>query len=41
MATGEAQAHLNYLERRGRAQRTRDESGVDWWSAVAQDEETT
>lgn len=41
MATGEAQSHLNYLERRGRAQRTRDESGVDWWSAVAQDEETT
>lgn len=41
MATGEAQAHLNYLERRGRATRTRDESGVDWWSAVAQDEETT
>ena len=41
MATGEAQAHLNYLERRGRATRTRDENGVDWWTAVEQDEETT
>nr|WP_316628426.1 MBL fold metallo-hydrolase [uncultured Brevundimonas sp.] len=41
MATGEAQAHLNYLERRGRARRTRDENGVDWWTAVEQDEETT
>ncbi|WP_291536402.1 MBL fold metallo-hydrolase [Brevundimonas sp.] len=40
MATGEAQAHLNYLERRGRARRTRDENGVDWWTAVEQDEET-
>ncbi|KAK0351157.1 hypothetical protein LTR94_026112, partial [Friedmanniomyces endolithicus] len=29
MATGEAQAHLNYLERRGRAVRERDENGVD------------
>jgi len=41
MATGEAQAHLNYLERRGRATRTRDENGIDWWTAVEQDEETT
>ena len=41
MATGEAQAHLNYLERRGRAKRTRDVDGVDWWTAVNQDEETT
>jgi len=41
MATGEAQAHLNYLEKRGRARRTRDDNGVDWWTAVAQDEETT
>ena len=41
MATGEAQAHLNYLERRGRATRTRDKDGVDWWTAVEQDEETT
>lgn len=41
MATGEAQAHLNYLERRGRARRTRDDNGVDWWTAIAQDEETT
>lgn len=41
MATGEAQAHLNYLERRGRARRKRDEQGVDWWSAVQQQGETT
>lgn len=41
MATGEAQAHLNYLERRGRITRTRDTDGVDWWSAVATDEETS
>lgn len=34
MATGEAQAHLNYLERRGRAGRTRDDDGVDWWTAI-------
>ena len=40
-ATGEAQAHLNYLEKRGRAERTRDENGVDWWTAVKWDEETT
>lgn len=41
MATGEAQAHLNYLEQRGRAERSRDGDGIDWWTAVAQDEETT
>ncbi|WP_292069830.1 MBL fold metallo-hydrolase [Brevundimonas sp. UBA7534] len=39
MATGEAQAHLNYLERRGRARRARDKNGVDWWSNVERDEE--
>lgn len=39
MATGEAQAHLNYLEQRGRARRTRDKNGVDWWSNVERDEE--
>jgi len=39
MATGEAQAHLNYLERRGRARRSRDEGGVDWWTAAARDED--
>jgi len=39
MATGEAQAHLNYLERRGRARRARDNNGVDWWSIVDLDEE--
>jgi glyoxylase-like metal-dependent hydrolase (beta-lactamase superfamily II) len=32
MATGEAIAHLHYLERRGRAQRTPDADGVDWWT---------
>lgn len=32
MATGEALAHLNYLERQGRARRARDGDGVDWWS---------
>lgn len=31
MATGEAIAHLNYLEREGRAVRQRDADGVDWW----------
>ena len=35
MATGEALAHLNYLEQRGRASRTRDADGVDWWIATA------
>ena len=34
MATGEAVAHLNYLERQGRATRKRDAGGVDWWQAV-------
>ena len=33
MATGESIAHLNYLARKGRAQRTRDADGVDWWTA--------
>ncbi len=32
MATGEAIAHLHYLERRGRAQRNPDAQGVDWWT---------
>ena len=32
MATGEAIAHLHYLERRGRAQRNPDAEGVDWWT---------
>lgn len=32
MATGEAVAHLNYLERQGRIRRARDGEGVDWWS---------
>ena len=39
MATGEAQAHLNYLERRGRARRSRDENGVDWWTAQTGNDE--
>jgi len=34
MATGEAVAHLNYLERQGRATRHRDADGVDWWQAT-------
>lgn len=34
MATGESVAHLNYLERQGRARRERDANGVDWWSAT-------
>ena len=34
MATGESVAHLNYLLRQGRAVRTRDADGVDWWSAI-------
>ena len=34
MATGEAVAHLNYLFRQGRAVRTRDAEGVDWWTAI-------
>lgn len=32
MATGEAMAHLNHLERQGRISRTRDADGVDWWT---------
>jgi glyoxylase-like metal-dependent hydrolase (beta-lactamase superfamily II) len=35
MATGESLAHLNYLLSRGRALRTRDEHGVDWWRATS------
>lgn len=31
MATGEAIAHLNHLERAGRILRRRDQNGVDWW----------
>jgi glyoxylase-like metal-dependent hydrolase (beta-lactamase superfamily II) len=34
MATGESLAHLNYLLRRGRASRSRDADGVDWWTAI-------
>ena len=36
MATGESLAHLNYLLHRGRASRTRDADGVDWWTASRQ-----
>ncbi len=32
MATGEALAHLNYLQRRGRVGAARDADGVDWWT---------
>ncbi|MFN3816092.1 MAG: MBL fold metallo-hydrolase [Brevundimonas sp.] len=32
MATGEAIAHLNYLEAQGRIVRDRDADGVDWWA---------
>jgi glyoxylase-like metal-dependent hydrolase (beta-lactamase superfamily II) len=38
MATGEALAHLNYLEKRGRIRRERDAEGVDWWT-LAEDGE--
>lgn len=34
MATGESLAHLNYLTTNGRAVRTRDADGVDWWTAT-------
>ncbi len=34
MATAESLAHLNYLERRGRARRERDADGVEWWTVV-------
>ena len=37
MATGESQAHLNYLEQRGRARRERDEAGVDWWTLAREE----
>lgn len=36
MATGESLAHLNYLLHRGRAARSRDADGVDWWIATEQ-----
>ncbi len=35
MATGEALAHLNCLEKRGRIARTLDAEGVAWWRAAA------
>ena len=35
MATGESLAHLNCLIRRGRATKTRDADGVDWYQAAA------
>lgn len=38
MATGESIAHLNYLLRQGRAVRTRDADGVDWWRTTTQGE---
>ena len=38
MATGEAIAHLNALERQGRAIRNRDAEGVDWWQQAGQAE---
>lgn len=34
MATGEALAHLNYLENQGRVRRERDAEGVVWWTVV-------
>jgi len=34
MATGESLAHLNWLARRGRAQRERGADGVDWYCAA-------
>jgi len=34
MATGESLAHLNCLIRRGRAERSRDAAGVDWYRAA-------
>ena len=34
MATGESLAHLNYLLGQGRATKTRDADGVDWWVAT-------
>lgn len=38
MATGEAVAHLNYLLLQGRAERSRDAEGVDWWTLIDKDE---
>ena len=35
IATGEALAHLNYLMKRGRVERTRDADGVDWYRSAA------
>lgn len=37
MATGEALAHLNHLEREGRASRSRDADGVDRWTATTEE----
>ncbi len=39
MATGEAIAHLHYLERRGRAERQPDADGVDWWTLTSKESE--
>lgn len=39
MATGEAIAHLHYLERRGRAEREPDADGVDWWTLTSMESE--
>lgn len=39
MATGESIAHLNYLARQGRARRSRDTDGVDWWTATNVEED--
>ena len=39
MATGEAIAHLHYLERRGRAEREPDANGVDWWTLTSMESE--
>ena len=36
-ATGEAIAHLHYLERRGRAERHTDAEGVDWWTLTTKE----
>lgn len=37
MATGESLAHLNHLLGQGRATKTRDADGVDWWVATARE----
>lgn len=39
MATGEALAHLHYLQNKGLAQADEDAEGVVWWSAVDKDED--